>query len=319
MIIGKIKKFLLKNTNYGKSRYLNYLYQYDLKQFYKNSLMSSNKEVTLSTRIRLLSHAIEKGLSLPNPREGFGKEKILELLELDKEYSSCIEKRDLQIHDLVVATVQAYIQFQNKFNVDVSYIPDEYANATSDIFVGTVECEASINNFAEIAHSRHSTRAFSDRAVTEETVLKIINLAQTAPSACNRQATRIYASINKKNNEEIMRMHGGVKGFDTPAVIFAVTGELGLYQNEFERNTVFVDGGIFLMNLLYSISCYGLVSCPVIWGQEPDMDSKLKNILNINDSHKIISLVLAGYPKGKKFKAALSPKRNTYDITFIVK
>ncbi len=317
-MIKKIKNYLLQNTDYGKTRYLNYLYQYDLKQFYKNSLMDSNDGYTLATRIRLLSHAIEKGLSLPNPRQGFGKEKLMELIALDKEYSLCEIKEDTQIHDLVLATVQAYAGFQRKHNMDISFIPSEYTeNKINSVCVGTKEYEIKANNFAELAHSRHSAREFSDKAVSNETILDVIRLAQTAPSACNRQSIRVYACTNDGKKAQIMSMHGGLKGFDKPGVIFAITGDLHLYQNEFERNTVFVDGGIFIMNLLYSLSSYGMLSCPIIWGSEPDMDGKLKALLDICDSHKIIALVVAGYPKGSKYTATLSPKRKTEDIVFI--
>lgn len=36
------------------------------------------------------------------------------------------------------------------------------------------------------------------------------------------QATRVYACINSHKIDEIMKMHGGLNGFDKPSVIFAV-------------------------------------------------------------------------------------------------
>ena len=47
--------------------------------------------------------------------------------------------------------------------------------------------------FSLIAHSRHSVRNYSSRTISEEIIAKAVELAQTAPSACNRQATKIYA------------------------------------------------------------------------------------------------------------------------------
>ena len=69
----------------------------------------------------------------------------------------------------------------------------------------------------------------------------------------------------KANREKIMKiiaLHGGMRGFDIPGAIFVITGDLRLYQNEYERNTLFVDGGIFLMNLLYALDyfCTGFLS-----------------------------------------------------------
>lgn len=138
-------------------------------------------------------------------------------------------------------------------------------------------------------------------------------------SACNRQATRIYACMNDSKIIQIMKMHGGFNGFEKPAVIFAVAGDLSLYQNEYERNTVYVDGGIFIMNLLYSLNAFDILSCPIIWGSEPDMDNKLECLLGIPHSQKVISLVAAGYPKGEEYKAALSAKRDVEKILYFVR
>ena len=98
-----------------------------------------------------------------------------------------------------------------------------------------------------------------------------------------------------------------------------LTGDLNLYQNEFERNTVYVDGGIFVMNLLYSLNAFNILSCPIIWGSEPDMDGKLENLLEIPHSHKIVALVVAGYPKEKEYKAAISAKREVERILYYVR
>lgn len=317
----KIKSYIYKKTEFGKTRYLNYLYQYDLKQYYKNSAMNECDESVLSTKIRLLVHAIEKGLSLPTPKPGFGKEKIQELILLNEKYSLCENKKDNQINDLVMATIRAYAAFQQNYEVDVSFIPKKYLEQTElTIEIGAKEFEINEkNNFAEIAYARHSSRTFSNKKLSEEVIFDVIKLAQTAPSACNRQATRIYACTNTNKIDEIMKIHGGLNGFDKPAVIFAVTGDLGLYQNEFERNTVFVDGGIFVMNLLYALNSFGILSCPIIWGSEPDMDGNLERILNIPHAHKIVALVVAGYCDEKKYKAALSQKRNVEDVLFFIK
>lgn len=314
-MFNKIKSIIYKKTDFGKTRYLNYLYQYDLKQFYKNSVMGADNNKVLPTKIRLIAHAIEKGLSLPFPKPGFGKKKIQELIALNEEYKGCTEQIDMQVEELVKATVRTYAEFQKKNNIDVSYIPQKYFEEHSSIQVGVGEFEIKDqNNFSEIAYARHSSRNFSERKISTEVILDVVKLAQTAPSACNRQATRVYACINDSKIDQIMKMHGGLNGFNKPAVIFVIAGELNLYQNEFERNTVFVDGGIFIMNLLYALNSFGILSCPIIWGSEPDMDGQLETILNIPHSHKIVALVVAGYPNGKKYKAALSPKRKVEDI-----
>ncbi len=320
-MFGKIKQYIYDKTNFGRTRYLNYLYQYDLKQYFDNSLMGIEEEKKLATQIRLLAHAIEKGFSLSEPKPGFGKIKIIELIDLYEKYKLYQNPEDDQIQDIVFATLNAYVQFQNSNNVDVSFIPEVYQQNSKNTIESGISYYKLLenNNFADIAHARHSSRCFSMEKISEDTIKEVIKLAQTAPSACNRQATRIYACINSCKIDEIMKMHGGLNGFDKPSVIFAITGDLNLYQNEFERNTVYVDGGIFVMNLLYSLSAFNILSCPIIWGSEPDMDGKLERLLEIPHSHKIVALVVAGYSKEKEYKAAISAKREVERILYYVR
>ncbi|MGM9600090.1 MAG: nitroreductase family protein [Faecousia sp.] len=320
-MLGKMKKYLSENTTYGKTRYLNFLYQYDMRRYYQHSCMNENNINCLATKIRLLSHTIEKALSLPSCKPGFGKEKIRELIALCERYEKTEPMKDEQALIIARAVITEYIRYQEDHNVGVDFIPEKYRQ-------GGVEsdCKAGIclvlakksTDFERIARGRHSSRSFSDRHVSHETIQKAVALAQTAPSACNRQSTRIFACLNKKAISEIMKLHGGTRGFDTPPIVFAVTGDLNLYQNEYERNTIFVDGGIFLMNLLYSLESVGLVACPLIWGAEPTNDNTLYQLLNIPESQTVVALVAAGYAPEKGFAAAVSYKRETKDILTIV-
>lgn len=321
-MISAIKNFIKKNTKYGKSRYLNYLHQYDMQQFLSYSCMNENDPERLATKIRILVHAIEKGMSLPNCKPGFGKEKILNLISCCDQYGKMENIRDLQALDLGRATVSAYMEYQKEQGVSVNFIPQKFLEDISNYGcaeVGIMELPAKEGtDFEAIAKGRHSSRCYANQSVPEELVRKAVQLAQTAPSACNRQSTRIYACTNREKIKKIMALHGGARGFDTPGVIFVITGDLHLYQNEYERNTVFVDGGIFIMNLLYALDSLGLVACPLIWGSDPSDDKKLAEILNVQPYEKIVAWVSAGYYPGKTFKAAVSEKRNLDTILHIV-
>ena len=50
---------------------------------------------------------------------------------------------------------------------------------------------ATTADFRAFAQSRHSVRWFSDATVDLGVIKQAISIAQTAPSACNRQATRV--------------------------------------------------------------------------------------------------------------------------------
>lgn len=282
--------------------------------------MNKNNPECIATKMRILVHAIEKGMSLPNCRARFGKEKIQNLIALYNEYSKIENKKDLQVLDLVKSILISYVQFQAEKGTAVDFIPENFLqNNISSVKTGIIEIKVKDStNFKEIATGRHSSRDFSNEPLSTDLIKDIVSLAQTAPSACNRQATRVYACVDKQKINQIFDMHGGIRGFSKPSVIFVITGDLTLYQNEYERNTVFVDGGIFLMNLLYAIDSFGLSSCPVIWGAEPSNDKKLSEILNIPKSEKIVSLALAGYYPNKTYLAAASEKRDIDSILNII-
>ena len=318
-MLGKIKDYLRKNTKYGKSRYLNYLYRYDLEQYMEHSCLNESNPERIATHIRILIHAIEKGMSLSKCREGFGKEKILELISLNSQYQSYTNIKDKEIDSMVHSIVSSYIVYHEKRGIKIDFVPDEYYKpyVMDDTLTGTLCIPVDEGTeFSVIAHHRHSTRSFKDKKIPDELIEQVVQLAQTAPSACNRQAIKIYACVDKHKKEAIMKMHGGVRGFDMPGVVYVVTGNLNLYQNEYERNAVYIDGGIFLMNLLYAIDSVGLASCPIIWGSEPTNDEFLAELIGIPKSEKIISLALSGYYPSEEYIAAVSSNR---DLKYVLK
>lgn len=321
-MIRRIKDYLRTHTKYGKSRYLNYLYQYDMKQFLEYSCMNKNNLEYIATEMRILSHAIEKGMSLPNCKERFGEEKVKSLIQLCTRYEKLENKADFQAIEISKKTVAAYYIYQKNRGINIDFIPQNFLENINldDNLSGVIAIpQKKGTNFEEIARNRHSSRSYETTIeISDEIISKIVKIAQTAPSACNRQATHVYACKNQEVIKKIMEMHGGMRGFDIPGIIFAITGNLNLYQSEYERNTIFLDGGIFVMNLLYAIDSVGLVACPIIWGSEPTNDQRLSELLGISKKEKIVCLVTAGRCSGDYFMAACSPKRPIADILTIV-
>lgn len=319
-MMKKIKNFLRTHTKYGHRRYLDFLFRYDADLYLQHSCMNLGNIENIATRMRILSHTIEKGMSLSNCKMEFGREKILELIQLCELYENSSQKQDYQAVELAKNTIAAYNEFQKSRGVDVSFIPTAFVNRISNtVKAGTMFIASKqATNFRDIAFNRHSSRSYADVEVPDEIIRSVVEIAQTSPSACNRQATRIYACKNKEKIQKIMNLHGGIRTFEIPSVIFVITGNLNLYQDEYERNTVFVDGGIFVMNLLYSLDSFGLVACPVIWGNEPTNDKILSELLDIPENEKIVSLVTAGICPSNGYKAAQSPKRKIEDVLHII-
>ena len=320
-MLRKLIKYLKKHTSYGRSRYLNFLYKYDMNRFLRYSAMNSeNKKHSVETEIQLLVHSIEKALSLPDVRVGFGTQKVKDLITKINEYknlASAIEYR--KIYDIVLDAIYKYIEFQkgSGCNLDLSFIPNEMILSQSIDKVG-IEY-SSVNDFSmlsffDFAKSRHSLRYFGNTPVKHEQIYKAMEIARTSPSACNRQSIKAYACMNKEKIDSIISIHGGMRGFGEPSAIIALTGDLGSYTCEYERNTVYVDGGIFLMNLLYAFHYLNLATCPLIWGMEPDNDKKLFELMNLPHSKTIISLIAVGNYPIDTYKYAKSLRRDIDEI-----
>lgn len=309
-IIKKIR-YIIKN------RYLFNLYLSDMQTYSETSFSEKNETKDDATLIRLLSHAIEKGMSLPNCRVGFGKDKVNELIGLCEHYRG----KDNQAVDVAYGVLNAYIKWQDSNGGDTSFIPinvkEKVCNNSLEGGTRTLS-KSKIAGFDEIAAHRHSLRNFSKTPVSEEDIIGAVKLAQTAPSACNRQPIRVYAVTDADKISKIMALHGGIRTMSNPTVIFVIVGDRILYKGEYERNTVYVDGGIFTMNMLYALDHFGIASCPAIWGNIPSDDDNLSKIVGIPKSQIIVNLIVAGYYPKEEYKVAISAKRGVGSILKII-
>ena len=120
-------------------------------------------------------------------------------------------------------------------------------------------------NFYDFAHNRHSFRYFDDSPLQEKDVFDAVKLAQTAPSACNRQSVKVYCVLNKKTCDEVLDIQQGAKGFEGVNGVFVITANVKRYAGVKEYSAPYVDGSIFLMNLLYSLNYYGIATCPLLF------------------------------------------------------
>jgi len=315
-VLKKKIRRILEEAGLIKNRYLYFLYKYDRDRFADYSGMNNENSEVLASKMRLIIHSLEKGFCITDKKRDFGKEKIMTLIDLYEQYKDINEKKDQQIIIMVEDMLSKYVDYQ-KDKMDISFIPKEYIRKCNNLS-GSFTLDADIykkrGDFNSVAKSRHSVRAFEDGSINRDLISDAVRLAQTSPSACNRQSTRIHYCDDKSIIKKITKMHGGFNGFDNIAGVFVVAGELSLYMNEYERNTVFVDGGIFVMNLLYSLQYYGIASCPIIWGMEPSNDSMLYNMLHIKESEEIISLIAVGKFPDKGAEVACSCKRELDDV-----
>lgn len=301
--------------------------EYTLWQYNNPRVQTQN---ALEAKILRQAHIIEKGMSLSEPREGFGVQKANMLIELIEEFI----ERDYKIEESIpavnaISVLAAYIDFHKKrgyfpddvvykFNSVKSYLPSEHAPC-GIITVSKSELEKEVHGeFPEFFCSRHSVRQFSDKTIDLEDIKKALKLAMRAPSACNRQTCKAYIYQDKRVNVELGKLISGNTGFDNEVQKYiVVTSDMSAFYDDFERNQVYVDGGIFTMALIEALHYYGIASCVLQNGEFKQKNTQIKKICgNIPENEKIILFIAIGYYK-EEFSYAVSQRKNVEDVLIV--
>ena len=269
-------------------------------------------------KITLHAHVVEKGLTMPNMKPNFGKDNLLTLMDLCQDYITC--KYDVRhplfriavnvvyeykfIHEkngikLLDEIIEKLIAFEDTFPLN------DYLKYTEEPMLTKTDFFQDRMDFESFAHSRHSVRCFCGN-VEMEKLMKAIELAQTAPSACNRQPNRVHViSRNHELYELILAVQNGNRGFGNLAdKLLVVTSDVSSYCGVRERMGMFVDGGIYVMNLLYALHYYKIAACTLNWSYDYKSDLQIRDILGLNCEQVIAIIAIGDVPD--KFSYARS-------------
>jgi len=297
--------------------------------YYKHSIVFKKNTINKAEALIILGyHSLEKGLLHDPIRYRFGIEHVKILIQsLNKqEILNIRNTSQIASCNLVLCS---YYEKHKENNIDISdYFPESAYNQLK--FHLKINSKSVINHeidtyfentgkdFFHFSNSRCSVRDFTGESVPFEIINKVIELARNAPSVCNRQSVRIYYINKKETINEIFKIQGGLAGFDERiAQLLIVAADRNYFYSIGERNQMYIDGGIFLLNLLYALHFYKIAACPAHWGMTYDKDIKINAILNMPESEKVISLVPIGIPV-KCFKTTLSLRRSPDEILKIV-
>lgn len=281
----------------------------------------------LEGKILRQTHTIEKGMSLENPRDRFGVQKTIELLDYINEYQRCgypIEDSSAVCNSIGV--IKGYLDYHKKrgfipeeierrFQVLSKYVPDSeepfgIKQATRE------EIEAAAHGeFPVFIASRHSVRQFQHVPVEIEDIRKAVALAMHAPSACNRQSCHIYYYSDKIINEALAELIAGNTGFESDVPNYLViTSDMSCFHEAFERNQAYIDGGIMTMCLIEALHYFGIASCVLQNGEYDKKNKSFRNICgNIPENEIIICFIAIGYYK-EKFAFATSHRKDLSDV-----
>ncbi|MEP1870511.1 MAG: nitroreductase family protein [Paraglaciecola sp.] len=294
---------------------------YDLNHYFKHSMnLSDYEEDKLISRIVLDTHVIEKGLTMPEARLGFGLARLNILMENMRLFIQSYDVANPQLlHGFSV--LQEYVDFHEKHNhaidsqalanynklvilkesKDITFTSREQRNISkSDYFLNAE------SSFFEFSESRSSLRNYSAERVSQETLKQALDLARNTPSACNRQSVRVHLYRDLTEISKILEVQGGNRGFGHLAnFLIAVTFKPKIYFEQNERNSGHVDGGMYAMNILYALHCNKLAACILNAAHAPAKDKKMRSVANIPDDEIFVAFIAGGIPPDD-FKIARS-------------
>lgn len=286
-------------------------YLYDFRRFLVYSGMNKSRafQSERAAHITLFYHQVEKGLSLANPRPGFGMTVIPRLLSDVDAYISAYGL--VSPATTALAALQSYVDFNCRVGHEASYVCERLgqikqkhgvSSEDSAAWIGGVTtvsraslAEARASSFVEFFESRYSVRNFAGGVVPEGDIRKAVALSQKTPSVCNRQSWRVHAFSGAPKMQELLEIQSGSRGFsENVSTVLVVTSELGAFVEVAERYQPWIDGGMFSMSLCLALHDLGYGTCCLNWSKERGDDVRLRNAAKLPPSEQVIMLIAVG-------------------------
>lgn len=310
--------------------YVNKCFRSDKRRFVRFSrALKFNGKEHLPGLLSMNTHIIEKGLTMPGMRPGFGQEVVLKLIALCNEWAKGNDRTD-PFYVQAVRTILEYSQvhdklkysFDNAFAAILKAFVDGHTETgassqlqfnDSDSFFADTEA-----SFPAFARSRHSVRNFSDENIPIERLTDAIDLAQSAPSSCNRQTSRVHIITDKTDIEKVLSLQNGNRGFGQLInKLLIITYHIPHYGSVRERHLGYIDSGIFTMNLLYALHYNRIGACTLNWCDTPKEEKKLRSVLHIDECETITVIIGCGMIPNHGFAVAKSSRLEGKAITVI--
>jgi nitroreductase len=297
-----------------------------------SNVFSVNTLNKLEAKIILDYHSIEKGLLFFQTKYGFGEDKIKRLNKLLNHEKVIQNSQKSQINVAYSVMCEYYeLHKDNNFDISSFFSEQNYLvykerlnNSYNPEFSGFYEYskekffDHGQSAFDKFSESRKSVRNFTGSYIEDHIIEKAVSLSKNAPSVCNRQPSKVYYLKNKSKIDKVLDIQAGLNGFsENINQLLIVTTDVNYYYSVGERYQFYIDGGVYLMNLLYSLHFYNIAACPANWAKEKDDEKKIKQIIPIKGSEKVICLIAIGEAE-PNFRTTLSKRRDVKELLTII-
>lgn len=280
---------------------------------YTFSQARGNAETKLSgARARMMfhAHAIEKGLSHSNIRLGFGK---IAIPGLAREMNNWILNGGTEedaFFKSACSTMKCYFRRHEELNFDTSeykklfnepvmnliwMAEDKFGGVLKAVDSREIHVDTPPKSFIDVIYGRRSVREFTEENVSDDEIKSAVQIAMQAPSVCNRQSARVHLIRNPDQIEAALKLQGGFNGYKAPPCLLLVTSNMSAFLFPTERNQAFIDGGLFMMNLLLGLEQVGLGSCCLNTAMGTAKETGVRELLGLPENEALIAFIAVGH------------------------
>ncbi len=157
----------------------------------------------------------------------------------------------------------------------------------------------------DLMRARYSLRAFADRPVDRDTLLRVLEAARIAPSACNNQPWHLLVVQAPAARAALATCYAREWLGTAPVVIVCCTEPAKAWRRSDGKNHADIDVAIAVDHLTLSAAEAGLGTC---WICAFDA-AKAKTLLQLPAGIEPVALIPIGYPAADAAPAGLHARR----------
>lgn len=298
----------------------------DIRRRVHDKVYDDSEAERVKRDLTLAYHIVEKGLTMPVPRPAFGKAVVLSLANTIFKYQNLnLPQSEMEFRQSV-SVLKEYKHFHENINfkldADVAEKLDlidksfKITNGLKQIKISRDEYFSAVEKpFDMFCRSRYSIRNYTQEVIPLAVLYECIELAQKAPSFCNRQPNRVYIVKSAEKKAGILAIQNGNRGFGHLAeTLLVISSVISTTKDIHERNENHLNGGLFIMTLLNALHFHKIGACSLNWSVTDEKDQQIRKILDIPENEVVLMIISCGYVPDE-FSVAASPRKSAQQIT----
>ena len=269
-------------------------YEYVLRGRYE-ALTSRYSSDFSNANLRRCIHRIEKGLTNKHPRKKFGHSVLLELSnEIDR--LNNISNIDQNEIFWAIHTLESYLAHtEDPVRVKNCLMKLQALSTTMELASEQDSSNMDSATLNKLFNTRKSVRYYLPQKPNPSSIHRAVNMAKTAPSACNRQPFHLRLLEERSDIQYIGGMAPGTNGFlNNIPTLGVLIGHASAFRYSRDRHLIHLDGGLFLGHLLPALTSFNISTCVLNWTPDWKSDRAAIKYLKLDLSKTVICLLAMG-------------------------